>query len=825
VAKFGRHRSPGRKSGDGFSTAVASVLGVDGKPTGAAFLISETDLLTCAHVVTRALRLPDFLCAAPDTRVKLEFPLANPPAIRYATVVPSAWQPERRDESGDVARLRLVDHAPASAHPLRLVQSDQFFGHKFEAFGFPASTGRTGSWFNGDVRGNVRAGWMELVASERGHPIEEGFSGAPVRDQRTHHVVGMVVAYDQEREGCGYMIPSRLLPAVKRTWLEVLQWVFTAVAAGVGRVLREVRKHWLRALAALVEAVALFAVLTPVVRPAPTCSQPVVVRVAASPDGLGAYQSVASEYEQWVADRHNGCRAVSLYVYPVAPVYDASAVPAGTGPSGLTYTGVNPDVWLSGAAVTLDDIQRFESEAHLAYQQIASTPLVLAVPRRLVNDERDSKDRRGTRLWSELFRRASLSAGEAGGRGLTGAGWSVVRPDPVTSLVGRLATAKFYNLAGDVAQARHDIEQPIEDAQDAGGYPLGDDSALLCRQRTLAGVTGSAAIITTEQAVIRYNLGLPIGGNCTGQSKPDADVRLAAFYPADTPTIDQVVVQLMWPDPMQGSAVRRAASDFRQWITGTEGKTALLSDGDLRPLGYTLDPSDENLLTDNGALPEWPFNHDLSGPVPPSTQHAVLKLYGAAHIPGRVLVALDMSGSMRTAAGDRRRTRFQIALDGVKASLKLMGGDDEFGLGLFSTALPDGVQMAVTLGQRANAQDAAVDNVRAQVVPNGDTPLYRAIDTGIKTVRAPGGSNRPQRRAVVVLTDGQDTASRTLRPDVSGGTRARVFVVAIGEASCGIPALAAVTSDTGGQCFTAEASTVDQTLNALFETLWDKGDA
>jgi uncharacterized protein with von Willebrand factor type A (vWA) domain len=276
---------------------------------------------------------------------------------------------------------------------------------------------------------------------------------------------------------------------------------------------------------------------------------------------------------------------------------------------------------------------------------------------------------------------------------------------------------------------------------------------------------------------------------------------------------------------MQGSAVRRAASDFRQWITGPEGKAALLSDGDLRPLDYSLDPSDENLLTGNGALPRWPFNHDLPTPVSARDQDGVLKLYGAAHRPGRVLVALDMSGSMRTAAGDGRRTRFQIALDGVKASLKRMGGDDEFGLWLFSTAFVGGVQRVVPLGRRTDAQDAAVDVVRTRVVPDGDTPLYRAIDAGVRTVRAPGGSDRHDLRAVVVLTDGQDTASGALRPDVSGGTQARVFVVAIGEASCGIPALAAVTSHTGGQCFTAAASTVDQKLSDLFKTLWDKGDA
>jgi hypothetical protein len=133
-----------------------------------------------------------------------------------------------------------------------------------------------------------------------------------------------------------------------------------------------------------------------------------------------------------------------------------------------------------------------------------------------------------------------------------------------------------------------------------------------------------------------------------------------------------------------------------------------------------------------------------------------------------------------------------------------------------------GSRPVIPIGRRDPAQDTTLADLRRQVVPNGDTPLYRAIDTGISTVRATGGTSRDRLGAVVVLTDGLDTASGPVGPDVSGGTQARVFVVAIGEASCATAELARVTQGTGGACYAASTEDVDQTLTTLFRTLWER---
>jgi hypothetical protein len=225
----------------------------------------------------------------------------------------------------------------------------------------------------------------------------------------------------------------------------------------------------------------------------------------------------------------------------------------------------------------------------------------------------------------------------------------------------------------------------------------------------------------------------------------------------------------------------------------------------------------------NGALLDWPFGHPRTPQPAAELRDEALRVYAAAHRPGRVLVALDTSGSMRTTAGDGRRTRFEIALDSVDASLARMGGEDEFGLWLFSTDVSrEGWHEEVPIGRRNPAQDATLQRLRHGFTPSGDTPLYLAIDAGSKAVRGSAGTGPDRLRALVVVTDGQDTASGGLVPALDTGAGVRVFVIAIGEASCG-PVLVRLSHGTGGECLRVAATSVDQTLATLFGTLWERG--
>jgi von Willebrand factor type A domain len=527
---------------------------------------------------------------------------------------------------------------------------------------------------------------------------------------------------------------------------------------------------------------------------------------------------VAARYEQWLATRHGGCRQADLYLFPVATDLAAPA-PAGSAQRPrLDATGLHPDLWL-GSTGELGRIRRSGPQAVLVSEAIGSTPLLLAVPAARYDDQRDGGYRSGRLSWPQLFKVASRRAGEPVGGGRTGTGWGVVRPDPRASLAGQYATAALYAGLTGAATARQEVEEWIEKAQDAGGYPPGDEAALLCRQHALGGGPGAAALIVTEQAMVQFNLGRQAVAGCAAQgaAAPDpAGGRLVGLYPADTPSISQVAVRLRWRDPsVQSVAVRRAAAEFADWLAHRpEGKRALLAEG-LRPAG--LGASDLAPLDRDGALGDWPFGHPNN---PVGDLAPALSRYTRAHRPARVLVLLDLSGSMRTSVGDGRRTRFDVAVDGVRASLRRMGGADRFGLQLFSTSVAGGVRSVLPLGRRSAAQDRALDRVAA-LVPAGGTPLYRAIDAGGAALRAGGGVRPDQLDALVVLTDGRDTAGGDLRRTAAGGSTVRVFVIAIGEASCGVPELVRVTGATGGGCLSASAATVDQTLGALFSSLWE----
>jgi hypothetical protein len=75
---------------------------------------------------------------------------------------------------------------------------------------------------------------------------------------------------------------------------------------------------------------------------------------------------------------------------------------------------------------------------------------------------------------------------------------------------------------------------------------------------------------------------------------------------------------------------------------------------------------------------------------------------------------------------------------------------------------------------------------------------------------------------LVVLTDGNDTSG----VDPAGvdarvrGRGVRVFVIAIGEASCGAFGLRDITGHTGGACYDAATGSIGDILQNLFGLLW-----
>ncbi|MBT7070937.1 MAG: SUMF1/EgtB/PvdO family nonheme iron enzyme [Anaerolineae bacterium] len=176
------------------------ILNQNNLPIGAAFLVSDDLLLTCAHVVNAA-------GSAAGQAVSLRTPSGTEIS---ATV--EAW----RDESAeDVASLRLATPLDGMS-PLPLGASSGAKGHAFSTYGFPKpDQALSGS---GTITGYAILNGIQYLQLESPQ-VTPGFSGAPVFDEVTQRVVGMVVAIappdEYQRQGTtAFAVPAETLRAI-----------------------------------------------------------------------------------------------------------------------------------------------------------------------------------------------------------------------------------------------------------------------------------------------------------------------------------------------------------------------------------------------------------------------------------------------------------------------------------------------------------------------------------------------------------------------------------------------------------------------------------
>jgi hypothetical protein len=285
-------------------------------------------------------------------------------------------------------------------------------------------------------------------------------------------------------------------------------------------------------------------------------------------------------------------------------------------------------------------------------------------------------------------------------------------------------------------------------------------------------------------------------------------------YPVARLALDFPLIALEWPD--RSDPQRRWTERFGNWLATEAGREALNDVGlrpPARPVGH---PLTEAL----GAL---------SGVSYPRVALAAAviersnRVQAEAERPGRVLLALDASGSMQRPVSGRS-TRFDVAAAAMTRALALMSDRDEFGLWVFqgSGRAPRQLVPVGPGGAEVNGvprRDATVQAL-AGVRLTGNTPLYRAI---VDATAALGPADPGRIEAVVVLTDGVDHGSG-ITPGAMvtavRGTGVRVFVVAIGEASCGAPALEEVTRVSAGGCVQPSPGDLDAELRELFRLLW-----
>jgi tight adherence protein C len=177
-----------------------------------------------------------------------------------------------------------------------------------------------------------------------------------------------------------------------------------------------------------------------------------------------------------------------------------------------------------------------------------------------------------------------------------------------------------------------------------------------------------------------------------------------------------------------------------------------------------------------------------------------LTLGAARNVPLSVVLAVDNSGSM---AGEK----LQSAKDAAIAFLQSLTPNDQATLIAFNTRVFEVV--------RATNDRAALESGINSLQPGGNTAAFDALYQAATVVTA---APPEMRRAVILLTDGEDTASNysaRVASDVARQANALVYTIGLGpDAQDGI--LTALAEPGGGRYYKAPAP---QDLRGIYEAI------
>ncbi len=192
---------------DTLQAGIIRILDTKGETVGAGFLVAERLAVTCAHVMRAA-------GAVPGGEVTLIFHAADEKA--QATVPPETW---RDPNAEDVAFLRLEKPLPTGLKPVLLGSSGGTSDHSFKTFGFPAAKPTEGMWGYGSIGDRTTERNYDVLQLTSTTEVTRGFSGAPVLDNHTRRIVGMITSItrpDQHGKltASAFITPTETLRAI-----------------------------------------------------------------------------------------------------------------------------------------------------------------------------------------------------------------------------------------------------------------------------------------------------------------------------------------------------------------------------------------------------------------------------------------------------------------------------------------------------------------------------------------------------------------------------------------------------------------------------------
>jgi Ca-activated chloride channel family protein len=295
------------------------------------------------------------------------------------------------------------------------------------------------------------------------------------------------------------------------------------------------------------------------------------------------------------------------------------------------------------------------------------------------------------------------------------------------------------------------------------------------------GLTYVSAVTVEEKSVWDYNQGNPTGDPKTlGQHKPPK-TPLVAIYPKEGTLFSDnpfVTLKADWVTPDK----QAVAADFLAYVQSAKSQKrfadAAFRDYQGKP-GSLINPG-------QGLLPGEP--KAVIGPPAPAVLAGVKDSWEKLRKRARMLLVLDVSGSMGEGVGSAGTSKLELAKKAAASAVQQLAPDDQLSLWIFSTQQngEKPYRELVPFGP-VRTQLATVKAKIADLQPEGGTGLYATVRAASRELAA---SYDPSRiNAIVVLTDGRNEfpadnniASLTDELNVEDGDRAvRVFPIAYGE--------------------------------------------
>jgi Ca-activated chloride channel family protein len=457
--------------------------------------------------------------------------------------------------------------------------------------------------------------------------------------------------------------------------------------------------------------------------------------------------------------------------------------------------GPRPDVW-TPASTSWTTLLRYETTSRdkpdlvgdAKLPSIARTPLTIAMPKPMAQTLGWPSKPIG---WSDVLALAKDPNGWARYGKPYGA-FKLGKTNPNFSTSGLNATVGAYFAATQRSSdlSAKDLADPKVIAYvkgvESSVVHYGDTTLTFLSNLQKAddrgqGLSYVSAVAVEEKSVWDYNQGNPTGDPKTLGKHHKPRTPLVAIYPKEGTLFSDnpfVTLNADWVT----DAKRAVAADFLAYVQSDKGQQRFTSAAFRDYTGK----AGSLINVNEGLLPDEP--KAVISPPSPAVLAGVRASWERLRKRARVLLVLDVSGSMGDSVGSEGATKLDLAKKAAASAVAQLAPDDLLSLWIFSTQ-QDHQKPYRELVPFATAREniAIVRSKIADLQPDGGTGLYATVRAASAALAA---SYDPQRiNAIVVLTDGRnefpadnniDSLVTALNPE-DADRAVRVFPIAYGE--------------------------------------------